>query len=607
MSTLIYKAPVRTGLGPGEVRITDTAPDGSTPSLRTVPPKGELRLQQGNTATAETDLPTTIGSFFDLRFSDTRSRAFQRLFRTVFAETRFEVELDLPRRMGTWYGYVKSTLQSRRLTRRTGPGEVRITCFDRMAALGADGTSINARSRDVRQFLVEAFAQANPTLPIAFYTDLTAETIEGDVVGPEKWRPIAGNARSYEPPAPNGPSGEQRETGLEGSSLRAQLDDLCGRLGAVAYQDIRLGAWAVVDFAAIGAPVTGARYDGSSWSSYTFPEHTESVGELPGGKAVDTEDALKTQESVKAVRFEIGNWMTDPGFEATLNGSDFEYYTTKNGHWERNSDGYAASTASNASTDNELRQEVDLTQFDIKGQVDVISLKFESNTDADTGLTLNTGVYLDGFGGLATDRIEGAGDDGSFSIFFDVDSLLTDASATSFGVIGVGFSDTVSGDVIIETVQLQLLRKLTDNPVDDFGLNNKYERIETVSYTSGEKGRTSIESDAGGFLTVLTDGSEVPAQEWRSDRYSSSPYIRLSRWRAINLLAVRPPPHERLETTVVDALVPLGTRVEARKPGAAAHTSFVPLKGRVVHLAGDEGTSTELKDVEIPDAVITLI
>jgi len=267
MSKLIYKGDLKTRLGLGQVRITDTAPTAGTPDLREEAPPEGIDLKMGDMSQADGEFPNSIGSFFSLKIRDPQY-TFQDLFHTVFDDQRFEVELDLPEPRGArWHGYVKSTLQTRRLARKTSEGITQIKCFDGIALMGEDDTALNARARTVDEFLEDAFAIANGDLPIVFYTDLKAKTIEGDVVDFDKWLSLASNARSYEPPQPNGPSGEQEEEGLEGETARDQLDELARRLGAVAYQDVRQQAWAFVDIAAIGAPVTGQRYNGYSWST----------------------------------------------------------------------------------------------------------------------------------------------------------------------------------------------------------------------------------------------------------------------------------------------------------------------------------------------------
>jgi len=55
-------------------------------------------------------------------------------------------------------------------------------------------------------------------------------------------------------------------------------------------------------------------------------------------------------------------------------------------------------------------------------------------------------------------------------------------------------------------------------------------------------------------------------------------------------------------------LVPLGTRIQWTKPGDETASTFVPLKGRTLHLASDEmSAGTQVKDVEIPAAVTDLL
>jgi len=580
MSTPIYRSPIRTAAGEAEVRITDTAPTVDTPDLSTRPADGGITLKMGDSGSSGSGFPTTLGSSFELRIPDPQYD-FQDLFLSVFDDRRFEVALDLPG-LGTWHGYVKSTLQTRRLTRKTSAGTTAIKCFDGLALLGEDDTAINARPLSVRQVLVEAFARANPDLPIVFYSDVSAKTIEGNDVGYDKLRPIAGNPRSYEPPQPNGPSGEQQEDGLEGETLRDQLDQLCERLTAVAYQDVRQQAWALVDVAAIGAPVTGQRYDGSSWSSYTFPQQTVDVtGSTP--TLEDVQDGLKTKKSVRAVCTEVSNWVTDPGFESTLNGDDLFFWTTTDA--KRSSEGKLTETSSTGYA----TQEVNFSNLDIYDDIDAVRLVTDVGAQA-----FPTGVAIFyGNGDTAVFQFSSNGDTDVYApkdFDGDHDEITKIAVTVAPDGTGIGF------------VKLNLLQKLTDSPVGNDGDLNKYRVVDTFCYTADETGRATVEPDVGGFLTVLSGGEEVPAQEWQSARYSSSPYDRLSRWRAVNILALRPPPYERLSTRLLGEWAPLGTRLRVRKPGDTQDTFFVPLKGRDLEVSTADAT-TDLEDVELPRAV----
>lgn len=584
MSTLIYKSPIRTGAGEAEVRITDTAPTVDTPSLSTRPAEVGITLKMGDSGSSGSGFPTTLGSSFELQIPDPQYK-FQDLFLSVFDDRRFQVELEIPQ-LGTWHGYVKSTLQTRRLSRKTSAGTTTVRCFDGLALLGEEDTAINARALDVRSFLVEAFAVANPDLPIVFYSDLSAETIEGDTVGFDKLRPIADNARAYEPPQPNGPSEEQEEEGLEGETLREQLDDLCTRLTAAAYQDIRQETWAVVDVAAIGAPVTGERYDGSRWESYVFPE--QSVQQSSGEASIkDEADALKTKKSLRAVCTEIKNWVTDPGFEATTNGSDLVYWVLTDA--ERNSDGYLVETASGGNA----VQVIDVSEIPILEEVDAIRHQVA---------TLN-----DNINATVTARPKyGNGDDSNLYTQVSTSSRIFTYSPVDQGgphdsLDQVKVTITPDG-AKVERYIFQFLKKLTDNPIDNLGRDNKYKVVDTWCYEADGEGRTTVESDAGGFLTILSSGDVTPAKEWDSERYDSDPYERFSKWRATNLLALRPPPYERLSTQLIGDWAPLGTRLRVQKPGEKRDTFFIPLKGRDLDLSPSK-PATDLEDVELPRAV----
>jgi len=583
MSQLIYKSPIQTARGPAEVRITDTAPSPQTPSLSERPALGGIELKMGDEGSTAQGFPTTLGSSFELRIPDPRYH-FQDLFLAVFDDRRFEVELEIPQ-TGTWKGYVKSTLQTRRASRKTAKGITTIKCFDGIALLGEDSTAINARATDVLTFLEEAFAVANPDLPILFYSDLKATTIEGSDIGFASLRPIAKNARSYEPPEPNGPSGEQLEDGIEGDTLREQLDTLAEKITAVAYQDIRQGAWAFIDVAAVGANVTGKRYNGGDWSSYTLPEQTLYI-DAQAVALEDEQEALKTEESVRAVCINLRNWLTDPGFEASLNGTDLEFW--KQTQVERNSDGYLIDTSSDSSTVEGV-QVVDFSEVDIYGRVDVFRLLVTDtrNHVLEFKITYGNGDTSTARRNVADDRLYSEIDpDGGHS---EVESVRVSLNPNS--------SDP------LQTASFELLQKLTNNAVSSAGTNNKYRVVDTVCYkASDESGRSTIEPEAGGLLTVLADNSESPVEKWKSSRYDSSPYDRLGRWRAVNLLSLRPPPYERLRTSLIGEWVPLGTRLKMEKPDEDRQNVFIPLKGRTLTISQSRA-ETSLEDVELPRAV----
>jgi len=303
MSQLIYQGQIRTKVGMGEVRITDTQPTRATPALQQKAPHGGVALEMGDRGQADDNLPTTIGSFFDLRFPDTPQRDFQGLFREVFDESRFEVELDIPTR-GTWRGFVKSTLQSRPVSRRMQKGEVQITCYDRLAALGDQASLDDAIEYTVTQFLEVALGRANPDLDIILYIDQQATDVNGDVAGPERLIPVPETANNYK--AKTG-----SPSGLEGESLREQLDKLCETFLAAVYQDVQQEAWAVMDVASIGAPVDALRYDGSGWSVYSIPDQSILVDSL-----LDSGDAdLDAMPSTREVCLPVSNLSVDPWHE----------------------------------------------------------------------------------------------------------------------------------------------------------------------------------------------------------------------------------------------------------------------------------------------------
>lgn len=581
MSQEIYQGRIQTGAGVAEVRITDTAPTAGTPSVSQRPPEGSVTLRMGDGGEQAEGLPTSLGSYFELQIPDP-DRQFQDLFRSVFDDRRFTVELDVPS-VGTWHGYVKSTLQTRPASRRTRAGTTQVKCFDGLALLKEGDTAVNARTMTVQEVLVEAFAEANPGLDIVARVDVEARTVDNDVVGLEGLRPIAGNPQSYEPPTPGGPGGESDENGLEGSSLREQLNDLCGRLGAVAYQNVRLGAWVFMDVAAVGAGGSAARYDGTEWSSRSVPEQTVTVGGT--AELLDnSEDAYKTLQSVRAACTEVGNWIRDPGFEATESDGDLAFWALTGA--KRTSDGIVVQD----SADGNVSQTIDFADLDIYDAIDGFRVDVTGDFCEIVWITYGNGDTTEVTPGSILNPLYVSKDpDGGHDEIVEVE-------------VQIDLSDAGT-----EFVALNLLQKLTGNPIAFSGADNKYRQVSRVCYTADdETGRTTVESDAGGFLTVLSDGSEVPATEWQSKRYPSSPYGRLSRWRAVNLLSLRPPPYERLQADLIGAYAPLGTRLQVTKPGDTEPTVFVPLKSRELSIGPGEAVTT-LKDVEVPADVVELI
>ena len=591
MSELIYQGRISTAKGPTEVRITDTAPDSRTPPLSRKSPHGGITLEMGDAGDTVNGFPTSIGSFFTLRLPDP-NRRFQDAFRRAFDDERFEVDLDVPS-VGTWRGYVKSTLQTRPITQETRNGVTGVKCFDGLAAIDADDTAINARVRSVREFLVEAFEGANDRLDIIASVDVQAQGITGATRDLSALFPVSGNARSFIPPTPNGPDGAGGEDGLDGDTLRAQLDDLCARLGAVAYQDVRQEAWAFMDVASIGAAQTAERYDGSSWASFPMPRQEVATSGQAGAQLLDeNNEALKTRPSLRAVCAEIENHLTDPGFEATETGSDLVYWQQTD--VQRNSDGFAALQTD--STGAGIEQTVDFSGMRVYDQIDAIRLV----PDRPQYQVLEVEIfYGDGTSQQASTT-------GSFDAFYR-------EKDTSRVIGGGGQKDAIdairvrakpkSGEPI-ETLELNLLQQLTEGRVDPNGRDNKYSVVSTVCFTpeGSEAGRTEAEQEVGGFLASI-DGQDgkAPVASWQSARYGS--FNRFERWRATNLLALRPPRIERLEETLIGAYAPLGTRVRATKPGDTAASTFVPLEARELSLRPG-AAETALHDVEIPKAVI---
>jgi len=594
-SQLILDEEIRTGLGVGRLLVVDTSPTAQTPDLRKrdVAP---IKLEWGDQTRTEDGFLLSAGSFFDLNVEDPQ-RQLQRLFREAFDDRRFEVTLEVPLgggQKGIWDGYVKSSLQTRGAAQRTRQGRAQVTCFDGLALLDEDDTAVNARALDVKDFLTVAFGFANPRPDIIFRSDLEAKTIEGNVVGFDKLRPFAGNPGSYEPPQPNGDGGESDEKGLEGGTLLKQLQSLADSLTATAYLDIRQRAWVLMDTPSVGAPVTAERYSGSEWTTYQVPEQSVQVS---AAEIEDKDNAYKTQRSVRAVCTQVENWLRDPFFEASTNGTDL-FFWDQSGD-QRNSDGYLVE---NTNTGDFTTQRVDFTDISLYDDVDVIGLDFKIADQDPSSFQYELGIDIEYGNGDVTRRTEFVDETTTSSFFL----FPKDPSGGHDSIAAITFLVDMT-DVKFDALGLGFLRKLTPNPLGNNIDNNKFAAVTTFCYTAAE-GRTEVKPDAGSFLTVLSGGDEAPAAEWQSKRYDSSPYDRLSRWRATNLLALRPPGYERLKTTLEGVLAPFGTRLKVQKPGDRQKTVFVPHQSRTLHLGTkDHAAATDVQDVELPDAVLDLL
>jgi hypothetical protein len=606
MSQLIYQGDVRTELGAGEVRITDTAPDGDTPSLRRIAPDGSIRLEMGDRGQADDDLPTSIGSFFQLSFEDTPGRAFQNLFGQVFDESRFEVELELPGG-DIWHGYVKSTLQQRPLSRRTRPGQVSVTCYDRLAALSGED-AVQSFTTDIKTFVETAFAAANPNLDIVIYFDPSSGDVEGGSADLSDMVPFDGQATEYQPR-----TGEPE--GLPGDNLRAQLDALCGTALAAAYQDVRLGAWAIVDVPSIGAPVTGHRYDGSSWSTYTLPDQTT----RPSDIADEGSGRLEAMPSTIRVCSENAVLNPDPSLEQyTDTGvADALYY------WSApNSDMLLQAsfqTVGPVALDLDDGDSVSQT-FDASVQIGTVTdlaiyvegLNENRDDDPDYNLDVETTItYEDGTTDTVTTnevpKVNEVRNEGlPFEVYRHLHPLDTNKDEIATVDITVTAAASPGDDAQIDTVSAEAI--VSEDVVQPDGTTiQKRRRAETICFQPADaQGRRRVEDDRGSALTELTNGRATP-DSWSSDKFSDT-YPKLWIWRATQILALQPPGYEKLRGRILGELAPLGTRIKWTKPGDDTVSTFVPLKGRTLHLASDKmSAGTQVKDVEIPAAVTELL
>jgi len=598
MSTLIYQGDIRTKVGLGQVRIIDTAPTRKTPDLRTKSPLGGVRLEMGDRGKADDNLPTSIGSFFDLRFPDTAQRTFQDLFGQVFDESRFDVELDVPG-VGTWQGAVKSTLQSRPVSRRNREGQVEITCYDRLAALSGSDSALDAFKYTVTDFLEIAFGQANPDLDIILYIDQEATDINGSTAAADRLVPVPETANNYK-----AKTGDPE--GLEGDTLRDQLDSLCQTFLAAAYQDVREGAWALMDVSSIGASVDALRYDGISWSSYTIPEHSVVVDNLLDDGEADLDAMPSTQE----VCLSVSNLSVDPFHEqyTGLGAGETAY------HWNGNYDGIGELGVFSEDGKSFLNHNISAHSQAINidfliGEVDKLRLYWESQGGGDfegeIEVTYGDGSTNSVLSSSTRKKVDGNGVNGEtgnplHEVFLDLDD--TKQRVTSI-FIDVQHLSNTGGNVVHTNLEPIIIRNVTG---PDGGSVEKVIRVEKLCFQAvGGSGRRSIDDDAGGALTDLSTGRASP-QSWSSKKFAvTSSFLGIVR--ATYLLALQPPGYEKLKARIEGTYAPLGTRLQWTKPGDNAHSTFVPLKGRTLYLQDEMDAGTSVKDTEIPDAVIDLI
>jgi len=600
MSQLIYKGQIRTKVGPSEVRITDTVPDGSTPDLLERSPLGGITLEMGDTGRGTNEAPTSIGSFFDLSFRDRPSRAFQKAFRRDFRLDRYAVELDVPR-VGTWHGYVKTTRQSRSLGEKTDPEIVSVTCFDGLAAL-SDFSPLNARRLSVADWLADTFGLIDGSLPVYLYSDLTATTHEGTTKDMRSIRASEQDGKSIVPPNIN--SDEQltsEDAGLSGGDRRSQLDTLCKSLSAIAYQDIALGGWAFIDRAAVGADVSGLIYQAGSWSEGTIPGRTIDADD--NEVISESSDRLRTLASAKEVCLPFENWTVDPGFEASETGTDTVFWDTKD--WDRLARGKME--YQDALSENFVQQTISFSDYQVTEDADVLLLEIELESPGDIiaiFAELNPNEPIKG---------DSAQTQFSYRLYVPITEHKSQSAGTkdplntadSLEQATVGCR-IVSDTPIVEKMEVGFLKRLTDNAHDLSGRNNDYQRIDTICFQDQGRGTQSLNIGTAGF-TVDVGGTHYPAESWDSKRYSTGPYTRHKRWLALNELSLRPPSTERLEARLDGRYAPLGTRIRWTKPGDERASTFSVLKGRRLHLQSEMDAATEVKDVEIPDAVVDLI
>jgi len=598
MSQLIYRGQIKTKVGLGEVRIRDTAPTQQTPDLRTKAPLGGVRLEMGDRGQADDNLPTSIGSFFDLRFPDTPQRDFQELFGQVFDESRFDVELEIPS-VGTWRGAVKSTLQSRPVSRRTRERQVQITCYDRLAALGGVDSALDAFKYTVTDFLEIAFGQANADLDIILYVDQEATDINGTTAEADRLIPVPETANNYK-----AKTGDPE--GLEGDTLRDQLDSLCQTFLAAAYQDVREEAWAFMDVASIGASVNALRYDGTTWSSYTVPEHSIVVDELLD----DGEADLDAMPSTREVCLSVSNLSIDPWHEqyTGLGPGETAY------HWNGSYDGIGELGVFSEGGDSFLNHDISAHSQTIDvdflvGEVDKLRLYWESQGGGDfegkIEVTYGDGTTDNVVVSSTRKKVDGSGVDGEtgnplHEVFYELDDTKERVTSIYIQVQHLGGS---GGNVVHTNLEPIIERDVTG---PDGGSVRKVIRVEKLCFQAiGGSGRRSVDDEAGGALTDLSTGRASP-QSWSSKKFDvTSSFLGLVR--ATYFLALQPPGYEKLKARIDATYAPLGTRLQWTKPGEKARSTFIPLKGRTLYLQEEMDAGTSVKDVEIPDAVVDLV
>jgi len=474
---------------------------------------------------------------------------------------------------------------------------VSVTCYDRMAALADEDSAIDSFRTSIRGFLEKAFAAANDRLDIVLYLDVDATDVNGSTADTDRLVPFDGVAKEYSPQT-------SEPNGLPGDSLRAQLDALCQSFLATSYQDVRLGAWSVMDVPSVGASVDAVRYDGTSWRPFTVPEQTVMVDRMSD----EDEDQLEAMPSTVEVCSEINNLTIDPDFEQfTALATDDALF-----HWSHpGSDvvelgifGGTDKTIVDTDSGQSISQVIPIEFLVGNLTTFVLRLVTDNNNgsyDLTTTLTYGDGSTVNNTVSISDHNDKT--DEGNFiyNTYHPIDQSKDRITEAEVRV------DVTGGSPAGNPIRLKLQGLVEDVVTRPDGNTVTKRRVSDrlCFRAKGGAGRRSVDDDRGSALTELSTGRASPV-EWNSDKYSG-PYSRLWIWRAVQILALQPPGYQKLKSRVPDELVPLGTRIQWSKPGERERSTFVPLKGRVLHLAGDEGTSTELKDVEIPDAVIDLI
>lgn len=603
----IFQSEVRSELGTCKLEIFDTSPDSDTPNgaLRG-DVIGGIKLQQGDTGQSGEGLPFGVfGSYFDLQVTDP-TKALDTLFSKDFSRSRFPVELTFPpsSALSTFYGAVEPSIQTRPIAPRLQVETISVTVSDGLGAL-KDAARIPSGGRrfgkTIIGFLMEGLSEANPDLDLYYFSDVRGN------------RPTTGRAPldlEFLVPSTKGHgkhapvSGENKR--VEGSSAYDQLENLCKKLHAALFQDLRKEAWVFCDAASIGFPVDGKRVDVSDRQGrtrvrtyiddVTFNGQTETLKE----PRVGDEDRLEPIEAAGSAVLKNGDFSLDPNFEQLT-----ELPPTNSGllFWDQG----GATLEFYGSAGN-----IEGTEVEIKAAQAIVSVPIP------VGVSLGdldaVRVQTTAQGGSPKAKVQVVYRDGPNTFFVEQSPsggtpLIFDLDGTRNSVENVTVfftTDAVGDPTDLRSYTLDFLQ--TDQEVQPDGTRKeRYRSVDQIIFD--EQGRGSVQKEVNGttFLTTLSNGYPTPSAKYISRRYSDTDL--LARWQARDLLNLLNPGIDTLRDVALGQWLPLGTRVKWEKPiRGDGQSDFVHQTGRTLHIGTEDfSAATEINEVEIdPDVSDTV-